>query len=247
MNADSERLAKTDRATLAVVVVTLLLPSLVTWAYFILMADAPGVLQQAVYFAGKTIQFGLPVAWVVLVQKEKLKWHKPTQAGLVEGFVFGLLVAVAMVGLYHLELKPSGIFDAPAEAVQEKLSGLGFKSVWAYVALGSFYAVFHSLIEEYYWRWFVFRQLSTLTVLPIAVAVSSVGFMAHHVMVLAVYFGWDSPVTYLLSLCVAVGGAVWAVIYHWSGSLYDCWISHCLVDAAIFIVGFDLAREMLDR
>jgi membrane protease YdiL (CAAX protease family) len=42
---------------------------------------------------------------------------------------------------------------------------------------------------------------------------------------------------------VAVGGAVWAWIYHQSRSLYGPWLSHCIVDAAVFLVGFDLVRE----
>ena len=33
-------------------------------------------------------------------------------------------------------------------------------------------------------------------------------------------------------------------MYARSDSLYGPWISHCFVDAAIFVVGYDLAREL---
>jgi membrane protease YdiL (CAAX protease family) len=69
--------------------------------------------------------------------------------------------------------------------------------------------------------------------------------MAHHVLVLGKYFGFDSPATWLFSSCVAVGGAVWAWLYNRTGSLLGPWLSHLLVDAAIFAIGFDLVRGAL--
>ena len=40
--------------------------------------------------------------------------------------------------------------------------------------------------------------------------------------------------TYLLALSVAIGGVIWASLYKRCGSLIPGWISHALVDAAIF-------------
>ncbi len=65
--------------------------------------------------------------------------------------------------------------------------------------------------------------------------------MAHHVILLASYFGWTSPITYVFSGGVAIGGVVWAFLYEYSGSLLGPWLSHALIDAAIFTVGYDLA------
>jgi uncharacterized protein len=36
------------------------------------------------------------------------------------------------------------------------------------------------------------------------------------------------------------GGAFWAWLYHRSGNLIAPWLSHALIDAAIFTVGYDL-------
>ena len=76
------------------------------------------------------------------------------------------------------------------------------------------------------------------------IVISSVGFMAHHVILLSVYFGWGSPLTYLFSLAVAVGGAFWAWLFAASRSLLGPWLSHMLVDAAIFLIGYDLVRGL---
>jgi hypothetical protein len=150
-----------------------------------------------------------------------------------------------MMGLAFYWLIPVGFFAHPSEAILAKIQGFGLNTVGKYAAAALFYALVHSLMEEYYWRWFVFRRLRDFVRLPSAIAISSLGFMAHHVIVLAVYFGWTSPATYLFSAGVAVGGAVWAWIYQRSDSLYGPWLSHLLVDAAIFTIGYDLARDLL--
>ena len=66
--------------------------------------------------------------------------------------------------------------------------------------------------------------------------------MAHHVLVLATFFGWTSPATYLFSLAIAVGAAVWAWLYARTDSIYGPWLSHLLVDAGIFLIGYDMVR-----
>jgi membrane protease YdiL (CAAX protease family) len=149
-----------------------------------------------------------------------------------------------MVALYHAGLKPLGVLKEPAGEVRQKVLGLGIDGVGKYVAMAMFYALAHSLLEEYYWRWFVFGQLRERMAVGWAILVSSVSFMAHHVLVLSLYFGWLSAATVLFSLAVAVGGAFWAWLYQRCGSLYPPWLSHALVDLAIFVVGFDMVREL---
>ena len=108
-----------------------------------------------------------------------------------------------------------------------------------------FYAVVHSFLEEYYWRWFFFGQMRRL--MPVggrgrAVQPGLHGPPRHRVgglfrLVVAGHRG--------LSLAVAVGGMVWAWIYHRSGSLLGPWLSHALADAAMFTVGHSLFRATL--
>jgi membrane protease YdiL (CAAX protease family) len=98
-------------------------------------------------------------------------------------------------------------------------------------------------LEEYYWRWFVFARLRKLTTLPNAIVISSLGFMAHHVIVLSHYFGGLSFLSCFFSLGVAIGGVVWSWLYARTHSLWGSWLSHALVDAGIFLVGFDLVKS----
>ena len=213
---------------------------MVTWLYFIALDGAAPWLQQAAAVTGKTVQFGLPVVWVWLVQRQWPQWQLPSGKGLLTGALFGIAVAAAMAVLYFAVLKPAGSFDAPAKAIRAKIASLGVGSPAAYSLLAGFYTAAHSLLEEYYWRWFVFGQLARWCKLPAAIFVSSAAFAAHHVLVLAHFFTIASAWTWVGSAGVMIGGGVWAWLYWRSGSLYAPWLSHAIVDAAIFAIGYSL-------
>jgi membrane protease YdiL (CAAX protease family) len=225
--------------------IAMILPLLITTLYFVVLSGGHPVAQRSAAVVGKSIQFLLPLVWVGWICRQRLVWPAPTWRGLFGGFGFGLLVLVAMVGFYQQVLLPRGVFVTAAGEIRTKLTELGVDSLVGYVLLATFYSLVHSLLEEYYWRWFVFGRLRTLVPVGAAIAVSSVAFAAHHVVLLGVYFGWLSVWTWFFSLAVAVGGAFWAWLYQRSGSLYGPWLSHLVIDAAIFLIGFDLVSDLL--
>jgi len=145
-----------------------------------------------------------------------------------------------MAALYFYALRPSGLLEGSVAAVRTKIQSFGASSPAIYLLLAVFYSAIHSLLEEYYWRWFVFGQLSRLCRLPSAIVISSVGFAAHHVLVLQLDFGWFSPFSWLFALAIIIGGAFWAWLYRASNSLAAVWISHALIDAAIFAIGYTM-------
>ncbi|MFN0055835.1 MAG: CPBP family intramembrane glutamic endopeptidase [Planctomycetales bacterium] len=218
---------------------SLVLPTAVTVVYFILLAGAPAAWQQGAYVVGKLLQFGFPLVWFWYVQRRRIAWRGPRWRELFDGGLLGAAIVVAMLLLYFGWLKDAFPPEALAR-IRQKTQGIGVGTGARFAALGVFYAVGHSLLEEYYWRWFVFGQLRALTAFSVAAVVSAVGFMAHHVCVLADYFGWMSPLTLFLSASVAIGGLLWAGLYQRHQSLYGVWLSHLLVDAGIFWVGYDL-------
>ena len=93
----------------------------------------------------------------------------------------------------------------------------------------------------------MFRQLRRLTPATVAILVSALGFMCHHVIVLNVFFKEAPALVWLLSAAVALGGVFWAWLYERTGSLLGPWLSHLLVDAGIFWIGYDLLRETIIR
>lgn len=239
----SQPIQLTRRADLGAVAFALAFPSALTFVYFKLLADTPPAVQHTAYGVLKLVQFGFPLFWYLKVQRRTLSFSRPSWAGLFGGIVVGLTVLAAMWVLYQYVLLPNGLMDATKDPVRKKIEGFGVDTLPAYAALGAFYSLVHSLLEEYYWRWFVFAQLRRLTSMPTAVVVSSLGFMAHHVILLGTFFGFDSPLCWVFSLAVAVGGAIWAWMYERWQSLVPVWISHLLVDVGIFWIGYDLAKE----
>jgi membrane protease YdiL (CAAX protease family) len=218
-------------------------PTALTLVYFVALAGQPRALVQGVYAAGKTVQFGFPAAWLLVQTGRWPQPRWPAFRGVLAGAAFGVVLFGAALALYHGLVRPAGVLDgAPAEAIRAKVASFGVAGPWRFAALGAFYSVVHAAAEEYYWRWFTFGQLRSACPLGSAIAWSSLGFMAHHVVILAVFFGWGSPFTYLLALAVGAGGAFWAWLYHRSGSLLGPWIGHLLADAAIFTIGYDLLR-----
>src|SRR5262245_40281478 len=228
------------RADWGAVIFALVYPTLLTVLYFILLAKSPTALQQGTYSVGKLIQVAFPVLWIIGIRREQIVWSGPRRTDFIGGGLLGLSLLLGALVLYLFVAKPSGLFDTAGDAIRQKIAGLGIGSVPRYAVLATFYSLVHSLFEEYYWRWFVFGRLRHLISLPAAIVVSGLGFMAHHVCIISTFFGWFSPMSLLLSAAVAIGGVLFAAIYHRTNSLYAPWISHAFVDAAIFLVGYDL-------
>ncbi len=220
------------------------LPTLVTLVYFVWSEGLDAGLRQAIFGIAKVVQFGFPIFWVWVVQRHRPQLWPVSLSGIALGIGFGLGILAAALGLYHGWLKSAEFFIAGIGPIQDKIADLGLDAPWKFAALGVFYSLFHSLLEEYYWRWFVFDQLKRLVPLWPAILISALGFMAHHILVIGTFFGYGSPLTWLLSAAVATGGLFWAWLYDRSGSLLGPWLGHLFVDAAIFVIGYDIASGL---
>jgi uncharacterized protein len=231
-----------QRRESTILFVALVYPTLLTLVYFVWTVEISQQAQQLSYGLGKAIQFTLPLVWAGFLCREKLRWPRWSTAGLASGILFGLLIDAAMFGLYLGYFRTAGTFAAAGSEMLKHLSGIGVTTPAIYAGVALFYSLLHSLLEEYYWRWFVFGRLRRLIALNPAIGISSIAFMAHHVVVLGLYFGWTNLWTWLFAAATAVGGAFWAWLYERSGSIYGPWASHLLLDAGIFAIGYDLVR-----
>jgi membrane protease YdiL (CAAX protease family) len=239
----AEEASRPNAAQLGALAFGVAFPALLTAVYFVGLAGAPRPVQQGVYLAGKALQFGLPAAWFLRGPSGLRRLGMPSTRGALLGVAFGLAVFLAALALYHGVLVPLRMLEGgPTEAVRAKVASFGVIGPWRFLALGTFYSLLHSAAEELYWRGFVFGELRRTCQTGAAVLGSGLAFSAHHVILLAVFFGWGSPLTWALSLAVAVGGAFWAWLYQRTGSLVGPWLGHLMIDAAIFTVGWDLVR-----
>jgi membrane protease YdiL (CAAX protease family) len=232
------------KVTGTLLVIAMTFPTLMAWLYFKQLGGQEGTanrLQQAAYSGGKVVQFALPVLWLWLTQRKFWAMRRPHFTGWPVGIGFGLLVAASILGLYYGYLRGSPVLADTPEKLRGKLYEFGVDTPAAYAVLAAFIVVAHSLLEEYFWRWFVFGRLQTLIPFGAAVALSSLAFMAHHVVILDVYLPgrfWTATIPF--SLGIAVGGAVWAWLYARADSVWSPWLSHALVDGALFVLGWDM-------
>ena len=252
--------SKSERLTAIALVFAMVFPTIVTLVYFQWLRHSESSLQQIAFGVGKVLQFGFPVIFVYYFHREKLEltWRRirysssiPTSVKaqsricMLIGIAFGIAVGVSMFMLYFSVIQGTDVATNLTAMVADKVSSFGLDKPWKYFALLVFYALGHSFLEEYYWRWFVFDFLRRFFSVWTANILSSLGFMAHHVVLLGFFFGWDSPWTYLTSLGVAIGGSFWAWLYFREGRLLSAWISHMIVDAFIFALGYFLLKDVI--
>ena len=231
------------RPTALLLCFLLFFPLIQAWLYFVMMADWNTVIQQGTYFATKLIMLVFPLVYMLIIAKEPFLVRKFNTRGLIEGSLFGLGVLVAMCLLYYLWLKPIGLIGpgtVVGDAISTRVSGFGMRTPMLFILFGGFVSLIHSGLEEYYWRWFTFGQLSRVVSKSAACVISGLGFMLHHIVILGVYFGLAHPATYIFSFGVSVGGMYWAWLYFRKDSIYAPWLSHAWIDLAIFILGYDV-------
>jgi uncharacterized protein len=226
-------------------------PSLMAWLYFVALGEqtptnAPPARSPVVafaYAAAKIGQFAFPLIWVLAVERRRVRIAAPASRGLLTGLISGAAVGGTIFTLYWLVARQGNLIPLtePVARLRLKVAQFGLDTPAAYIAFVIFLAGIHSFLEEYYWRWFVFGGLNELMPQAGAIALSSVAFMAHHIIDLAVFLPGNFWLVVMpMSLGVALGGAFWAWLYARTGSLYPAWLSHLLVDAAIMAVGYDL-------
>lgn len=227
------------RGLLALLLVAMFLPTVGTWLYFDVFAGSR--VMQTIYSGTKVVQLALPLLAFLWIERRGVDWRPANinrQGDLAIGATFGALVAAGMFVLYSGWLAGSPLFASAPAMIGAKIKDLGLASPWAFLGFAIFLSVLHSLMEEFYFRWFIFRRLQAFVSVPWAIVLSSLAFMGHHVMVLVTFMPEAPGLAVVFSLCIAVGGAFWAWLYHRSGSLRGPWLSHFLVDCAIMWLGY---------
>jgi membrane protease YdiL (CAAX protease family) len=221
-------------------------PSVMSWVEFMVLPEGHerNLGLQITFGMGKLVQFSFPLVFVWLCHRDQFAIHKPSARGLKLGAAFGLVVGAGALILYFAWLKTSPALAATPQRIFRWLTEFNLATPGGYIGMAFFMSVLHSFLEEYYWRWFVFGRLEQYLPVTAAMTLSSLAFMAHHVIVLSVYlegYFWVAVVPF--SLGVAGGGIVWAWLYHHRQSLYAPWVSHLLVDLALMGLGYDMLAK----
>lgn len=238
MNEPSSRppahaLKESRRRAITALVLLLPAPSLGAAASRLLWPESK--LAKGLFIACKIWIVLLPLVWWLWVDRQRLSGSPARRGGFGVAALTGLVISGIILAVYFLALR-LGWVDAQTVADSAAKTGLNQPGLYLLGAL--YWITLNSLMEEYVWRWFVFRKFEVITSGKLAVVAASLGFTAHHVIALAAQFNWS--VTMLGSLGVFVGGMTWSWLYLRYRSVWPGYLSHAIVDMAIFWIGYDL-------
>lgn len=177
----------------------------------------------------------MPVLWLKIVDREKTSWSPPKLGGFGIAVALGIAISFAIFTAFAIACHLGAI---QADKVAAAAARTGLNHLGTYIVGAIYWITLNSLAEEYVWRWFVFRKFEILIGGKLAVIAAALAFTAHHVIVLAAQFNWQ--ITLLGSLGVFTGGAVWSWLYLRYRSIWPGYVSHAIVDAAIFVIGWRL-------
>jgi uncharacterized protein len=221
-----------NRASLALALL-IPVPSLATAASLFWW---PGtILGTGLFLAGKLWIVLLPLFWQLRVDRAPLSWSPARRGGFITAALLGLAIGLLILAAYAATLRFHWIDPI---TVGRKATDTGLNQLPVYLLGALYWITLNSLMEEYVWRWFAFRQFEKLVGGPLAVVAAALAFTAHHVIALAAQFSWS--ITLLGSLGVFTGGAAWSWLYLRYRSVWPAYLSHALADLPIFYIGYRL-------
>jgi len=190
---------------------------------------------KGLFVAAKLWIVVLPAVWWLAFDRRG-PGGPPSRArgfGAAAGLGAGIAASILLV---YWAARHLGLLDPATVATRAAATGLDDPRLYL---LGAVYWItVNSLLEEFVWRWFVFRRFETLIGGGLAVGAAGLAFTAHHVIALAAQF---TPETAALgSLGVLAGGTMWSWLYLRYRSIWPCYLSHAIADVPIFVIGYAL-------
>ena len=205
-------------------------PSLAVWVGMVWLPDT--VFGQAFFAFGKVWILILPLLWLRFVEREPVRLSRPRREGLGFGLASGFVIGLFIIAAYWL----IGRSQIDPQVLHDLLAKVGLDSPTKYILMAVYWCFFNALLEEYVWRWFVTRQFRKLLPAMAAIIASAVGFTLHHIVATQLYF--PPLIVWLAAIAVFIGGVIWSWCYLRFGSIWPGYVSHVLVDIAIFGIGY---------
>ena len=202
-----------------------------------IMAVVDGLWQPgyAMKSAVKLAVFGLlPLVltrlWKLISFKELFLFQKK---GFFTALALGLgIYALILGGYFGLR----NVFDFSQIAGSLTENAGVTKGNFLYVSL--YISFVNSLLEEFFFRGFLFRNIKTQTKPAVAYGFSAILFAAYHIAMMIGWFGFGLNALMLFGL--TVGGLIFNWLNEKLGCIYGSWLTHMFANFAINTVGFIL-------
>ncbi len=193
--------------------------------------------------AFKALMIALPLViwrWSRRGRKEVLKqvgWQRTT---LLPGVLTGAGLSALVLAAYYFVLPNMIDFGPVAQELAGKLDSLGMRQYYWLMAV--VVSVMNASLEEYYWRAFLLGEFFERIPSRLLACVLCGGlFGLHHVFALLCV--GSAGLVALGAGATIVAALVWGYLRVKGYSIFDCYLSHLMVDFAVFWVGYDMIRS----
>lgn len=187
-----------------------------------------------VYAVTKGVMMIAPVILFFCIGWPRVNARKYPAMSWVFGLLIGIVSLFLIVGPGQMLFAES--LQAARPILKTRLQGFGMEGHFLWVAI--FISVFHSALEEYYWRWCSVGMLSHWMSHGWLDVLCAIAFSLHHFVITVTYLGWGFGI--LAGCCVMLGGLVWSVLYRKTGVIGGAWLAHVGADIGIMYVGWQL-------
>lgn len=201
------------------------------------MALVDGVIRPS-YWAKSAVKaalfLGVPLLLSLWDKEIDLKGlFRPRKKGLLTALGLGLGVyAVILGGYFALR----GVFDFSRIAGSLSRNAGVSRDNFLFISLYISFA--NSLLEELFFRGFLFLNLHRSAGRGFAYGASSLLFSLYHV---AMMVGWFGPLLFSLILIgLVIGGMIFNFLNEEDGNIYPSWLVHMFANFAINTIGFML-------
>jgi uncharacterized protein len=195
----------------------------------------PGAIGQGIAVCCGIWMLIFPVAWHLFIDRQKLRLKVTQDDGWLVGIILGILMFGLIFGSYWF----AGKYWLNIPDLRARVTQMGMNVPLMVLGFGTFQTLVNSLIEEYVWRWFVYRHCELLWSKRWAVWISAGFFTLHHIILMAAYCD-DWRLVFVGSLAVFIAGVLWARCARKYNSLLPSYLSHLAADLALQIASWHI-------
>lgn len=192
---------------------------------------AQGLAGGVVFVLSKVWMLALPLWWYLRFEKRPRSWSQPTNGGWAMGAGMGLGMSAVIVLAWFLV----GAEQIDRQGMRDLFEPSGLTNPWIFGAMMIYWIAGNSVLEEIVFRWFIFERCEHYVGGNGAIALAAAAFTLHHTIAMSYYF--EPALVLLGTLGVFSAGAMWSWLYLRYRSIWIPYLSHAIVDVAIFGLG----------
>lgn len=201
------------------------------------MIIAPNLFGRVFFFISKIWLLLLPLFWHSFVDKQKLSLSIPKKGGFAVAALLGIIISFIILAAYFT----MGRYLIEPQAVKDMAANIGLNNPRTFLAAAAYWILVNSVLEEYVWRWFVVQKCKSLLPTNAAIGLSALCFTIHHIIAMQVCF--NGLLVLIASTGIFISGVTWSWCYNRYHSIWPGYLSHAIVDLAVFTIGYILIFE----